>query len=158
MRSVTPYLAISGAVGALEFYKRAFGAKEMERTTLPDGKVLHARIKIGDSAVMMADEFPGSRLRAPTNVGITTMMLHIHTRDVDKLWQQAIAAGAKVAMPLDNVFWGERYGQLMDPFGHLWTLSMRIKMSREEAEEKRRAAMAMFAQGEHPGYESPPSS
>lgn len=156
MRTVTPYLAIAGAAEALEFYKRAFGAKELDRSPMPDGKLMHATMKIGDSVVMMADEFPGSQVRAPTNVGTSTVMLHIYTKDVDKLWQQALSAGAKVAMPLDDMFWGERYGQLEDPFGHRWTLSMRIRMSPGERERKRQAAMAQFAQGEHPGYESKP--
>lgn len=153
MRAVTPYLAIAGAAQALEFYKKAFGAKELSRQPLPDGKLMHASMKIGDSIVMMADEFPGGNLRAPPSVGTTTFMLHIYSKDVDKLWAQAVAAGAKVAMPLDNMFWGERYGQLVDPFGHLWTLSMRIPMSAAEKEAKRQATMAAFAGGEHPGHE-----
>lgn len=155
MRTVTPYLVIAGAAEALEFYKKAFGAKELTRQEMPDGKLMHASMKIGDSIVMMSDEFPGSETRAPTNVGATTVVLHVYTKDVDKLWAQALAAGAKVTMPLDNMFWGERYGQLEDTFGHRWTVSMRIPMSREEREAKRRAAMESFGQGEHPGYENP---
>ncbi len=155
MGTVTPYLAITGAAQALEFYKKAFGAKELTRQPLPDGKLMHATMKIGDSVIMMADEFPGGNLRGPSSVGTTTVMLHVYTKDVDKLWAQALAAGAKVAMPLDNMFWGERYGQLQDPFGHLWTLSMRIPMSDAEKAAKQQAAMAMFAAGEHPGREAP---
>ncbi len=154
MRTVTPYLAIVGAAQALEFYKKAFGAKEISRQALPDGKLMHAAMKIGDSMIMMSDEFPGSNLRGPSGVGTTTVMLHVYTKDVDKLWARALAAGARVAMPLDNVFWGERYGQLQDPFGHLWTLSMRIPMSAAEKAEKQRASMAMLAAGEHPGRET----
>lgn len=153
MRAVTPYLAIAGAAQALEFYKKAFGAKELSRQPLPDGKLMHAAMKIGDSVIMMADEFPGGNLRSPASVGTTTFMLHIYTKDVDKLWAQAVSAGAKVAMPLENMFWGERYGQLVDPFGHLWTLSMRIPMSAAEKAAKRQAAEAAFASGEHPGRE-----
>jgi PhnB protein len=100
---------------------------------------------------MMSDMFeepPASASAAPA-----TAMLHVYTKDVDKLWNQALAAGAKVSMPLDDVFWGERYGQLVDPFGHVWTLSMRIPMSRAEREAKQKASMAMFSQGEHPGAE-----
>lgn len=155
MRTVTPYLAIAGAARALEFYKKAFGAKELSRQPTPEGKLMHAAMKIGDTTIMMSDEFPGSPTRAPTNVGGTTVMLHVYTKDVDRLWSQAVAAGAKVTMPLDNMFWGERYGQLEDPFGHHWTLSMRIRMSAQEKEAKRHAAMASFAQDEHPG--NPPS-
>jgi len=77
--------------------------------------------------------------------------LHIYSGDVDKLWQRAVSAGAKIAMPLDNQFWGERYGQLVDPFGHRWSLSMRIRMSKQEIEAKRQAAMAVFSEGKHPG-------
>ncbi len=154
MRTVTPYLAVVGAAQALEFYKKAFGAKEITRQALPDGKLLHAMMRIGDSVIMMADEFPGSNLRGPSGVGTTTVMLHVYTKDVDRLWAQALAAGAKVAMPLDNVFWGERYGQLQDPFGHLWTVSMRVPMSAAEKAERQRAAMAMLASGEHPGRET----
>ncbi len=154
MRAVTPYLAIAGAADALEFYKKAFGARELTRQAMPDGKLMHAAMKIGDSVILMSDEFPGSNLRAPANAGTTTVMLHVCTKDVDKLWAQALAAGAKVAMPLDNMFWGERYGQLVDPFGHLWTLSMRIPMSAAEKEEKQRASMAALAAGEHPGRET----
>jgi PhnB protein len=153
MRTVTPYLFIAGAAQALEFYKRAFGAKEISRQPTPDGKLIHAMMKIGDSFVMLSDAFEESSTRSPTSVGALTSMLHVYTKDVDKLWNQALAAGAKVAMPLDDVFWGERYGQLEDPFGHRWTLSMRIPMSREEREAKQKAAMAMFAHGEHPGAE-----
>ncbi len=155
MRTVTPYLAIAGAAQALEFYKQAFGAKELSREPTADGRLMHAMMKIGDTTIMMADEFPGSQFRAPANAGTTTVMLHVYAKDVDRLWAQALAAGAMVAMPLDNMFWGERYGQLRDPFGHLWTLSMRIPMSAKEKAEKRQAAMSAFAQGDHPGSEPP---
>ena len=121
---------------------------------MPDGKILNAQIKIGDSIVMLSDEFPGSDTKSPSSLGTSTVSLHIYTKDVDKLWQRAVSAGAKITMPLDNQFWGERYGQLADPFGHRWTLSQRIKMSREEMDAKQKAAMAMFAKGEHPGQSS----
>jgi len=149
--TVTPYLTVRGGGGAIEFYKKAFGAKELSRETMPDGKILHCQIKIGDSIVMISDEFPGSSTKSPVSLGSTTGTLHVYSKDVNKLWNQAVAAGAKVLMPLDNQFWGERYGQLEDPFGHHWSLSMQIKMSPQEMEAKRKAAMSMFAQGEHPG-------
>jgi len=147
-RTVTPYLAVNGGKEALEFYKKAFGAKELARQTTPDGKVVHARIKIGDSIVMLSDQFGASAAGATTAGSIVT--LHVYSKDVDKLWQQATAAGAKVLMPIDNMYWGERYGQLADPFGHLWSMSMQVKMSKEEKEAKEKAAMAMFAQNQHP--------
>ncbi len=149
LRSITPHLVIKGASQALEFYKKAFGAKELDKSPLPDGKLMHATIKIGDSFVMMADEFPGSTIKSPDSAGATTVTLHIYSKSVDKLWQRAVDAGAKIAMPLDNQFWGERYGQLTDPFGHMWSMSQRIKMSPKEMEEKRHQAMTMFSQGEH---------
>jgi PhnB protein len=147
--TVTPYLVINGAAQALDFYKRAFGAEELDRQTTPDGKIMHGRLRIGDSIVLLADEFPGSGSRAPSSIGTTTITLHIYSDDVDRLWERALAAGARIAMNLDNTFWGERYGQLVDPFGHRWSISMRIKMDPKEMEEKRRAAMEMFASGEH---------
>ena len=159
-RTVTPYLVVSNASGAIEFYKKAFGAKELTRNLTPDGKILNARIKVGDSIVMLEDEFPvpGSTTRSPTTLGASTVTLHIYSKNVDKLFAQAVSAGAMIRMPLDNMFWGERYGQLVDPFGHHWSLSQQIKMSPKEMEEKQKAAMAMFAQGEHPAeLKEPPS-
>jgi uncharacterized glyoxalase superfamily protein PhnB len=156
MRTVTPYLVISGAARAIEFYKKAFGAKEVDRAPLPDGTIMHATIKVGDSVLMMSDEFPGSDSKSPTSAGTTTFNLHIYSKDVDRLWGQAVAAGAMPTMPLENQFWGERYGKLRDPFGHVWSVSMRIKMSKEEMEAKRQAAMAMFEKGEPPGSEGSP--
>src|SRR3989442_1533526 len=95
MRTVTPYLVINGAAKAIEFYKKAFGAKEITRQGMPDGTLMHATIKIGDSLVMMSDEFPGSDTKSPNSAGGTTFNLHVYTKDVDKLWNQALAAGAR---------------------------------------------------------------
>jgi len=156
-RTVTPYLAIDGAAQALEFYKKAFGAKELSRDATPDGKILNASMKIGDSIVLMSDVFPGSDAKSPVTLGGTAVTIHVYSKDVDKLWERALAAGARVVMPLDNQFWGERYGQLADPFGHRWSMSMQVKMSRQEMEAKQKAAMATFAQSEHPGYSEQPS-
>jgi len=154
-RTVTPYLSVDGGVAALEFYKHAFGARELQRSTTPDGKLVHGRIRIGDSIVMLSDVFPDSSTAAPASIGTTTVTLHIYTKDVDALWDRAVAAGAKVAMPLENQFWGERYGQLLDPFGHRWSLSMRVKMSKAEMAAKQKEAMSSFARGEHPGRDPP---
>ncbi len=153
MRTVTPYLVINGAAKAIEFYKKAFGAKEIDRAPMPDSSLMHATIKIGDSIIMMSDEFPGSDSKSPTSAGATTFNLHVYSKDVDKLWNQAVAAGAKPTMPLENQFWGERYGKLQDPFGHIWSVSMVVKMSEDEKEAKRQAAMGMLEKGEHPGFE-----
>ena len=149
--SVTAYLTVNTASKAIDFYKEAFNAEELFRETVPDGKILHARIKIGDSVVRLSDEFSGSTHRAPATLGATTVTLHIYTENVDRLWQQAVQAGAKIVIPLDNQFWGERYGMLTDPFGHQWSMSMAIKMTQEEMARKRQAVMSMFSKGEHQG-------
>jgi PhnB protein len=150
-RSVTPYLVINGAAKAIEFYKNAFGARKLGVATLADGKILHARVKIGDSIVMISDEFSGSETTSPPSVGSNTVTLHIYSKNVDKLWQRAVRAGAKVVMPIENQFWGERYGKLLDPFGHNWSLSMSVKMTPKEMKAKRENTMNMFARAEHPG-------
>jgi len=153
--TVIPYLAVVGGTAALEFYKKAFGARELARQLTPDGKLVHGRIRIGSSIVMLSDVFPGAGVASPATVGTTTVTLHLYTKNVDAVWDRAVAAGAKVTMPLDNQFWGERYGQLLDPFGHHWSLSMRVKMGAAEKAAKRKEAMASFSAGEHPNQEPP---
>src|SRR5437867_11906139 len=103
-RSVTPYLAINGAAAAIDWYKKAFGAKELARQPMPDGKLMHARIRIGDSIVMMSDVFPGGSAQAPDSLGTSPVTLHVYVKNVDKLWQQAVDAVAKVTMQLDNMY------------------------------------------------------
>ena len=156
-RTVTPYLAIEGAAQAIEFYKKAFGAKELSKQATPDGKIMNASVKIGDSIVLMSDVFPGSDAKSPNALGGSPVTLHIYVKDADRLWQTALSAGARVILPLDNQFWGERYGQLADPFGHRWSISMQVKMSREEMDAKQKEAMAVFAQSENPSYAEQPS-
>jgi uncharacterized glyoxalase superfamily protein PhnB len=151
--TVTPYLAINGAAQAIDWYKKAFGAKELARREGPEGKLMHARLKIGDSIVMMSDVFPGASHRDPIELGAVSITLHIYSKNVDALWKRSVESGAKVNMQLDDMFWGERYGQLTDPFGHSWSLSMLIPMSRKEMEEKRKAAMKMFEQAHSPNPE-----
>jgi len=148
--TVTPYLAVKGAAQAIEWYKKAFGAKELSRQEGPEGKLIHARVKIGDSIVMMSDIFPGSQHKDPIELGATPVTLHIYSKDVDALWKRAVEAGARVDAQLEDMFWGERYGQLTDPFGHSWSLSMQISMSAEEMERKRQEAMKIFERGQHP--------
>jgi PhnB protein len=146
--NVTPYLSVDGALNALEFYKKAFGAKEIkkERHQTPDGKIIHCRFKIGDSLIMMSDRFSDK-----TKVSEEIVTLHVYSKNVDKLWKEAVANGARVTMPIDDMYWGERYGQFVDPFGTRWSVSMRINMSKEEMKVKEKAAMAMFDQERHPG-------
>lgn len=148
--TVTPSLAVEGGVAALEFYKAAFGAKELIRETTPDGKLVHGRIRIGDSVVLLSDVFQGSDRVAPSTMEATTVTLHLYSRDVESLWNRAVAAGATVTMPLGDQYWGERYGHLQDPFGHHWSLSMRIPMSKAVREAKRKEAMKAFEAGDHP--------
>jgi PhnB protein len=153
--TIVPYLAVHGGVAALEFYKKAFGARELARVTTPDGKLIHGRIRLGTSVIMLSDVFPGADVAAPSSVGTTTVTIHLYAKNIDRVWDRAIAAGAKVTMPLENQYWGERYGHLQDPFGHHWSLSMRVRMSRAEKAAKRAEADAAFARGEHPGREIP---
>ena len=143
-RTVTPYLSVKGAAQALDWYKKAFGAKELSREEVEGGMLIHARIKVGDSIVMLSDIFPGSIHKSPLDLGASSVTLHVYSKDVDRLWKQAVDAGARVDSQLDDMFWGERYGQLTDPFGHSWSLSKRIPMSKQEMERKRQEAMKMF--------------
>ncbi|MGA8709688.1 MAG: VOC family protein [Thermoplasmata archaeon] len=154
-RTVTAYLTVDGGLAALEFYKHAFGARELMRRVTPDGKLIHGQLRIGDSIVLLSDRFPDSTTAAPSAIGTTTVSLHLYSKNVDALWDRAVAAGAKVSMPLENQFWGERYGRLIDPFGHHWSLAMRVRMSRAEMAAKQREAEASFARGEHPSRDSP---
>lgn len=144
---VTPYLVVSDAAEALEWYKRALGAKEFSRIPSPDGKILHAGFTIGGGQVFLSDVFPGSDLQPPTAIGGTSVNLHVWHRDCDKIWERAVAAGAKVAMPLEDQFWGDRYGKITDPFGHSWAISRKAKMSKEEMARKQAEAMKQFGGG-----------
>jgi len=137
--SITPYLSIKGAAEALEFYKKAFGAKEIMRMPGPDGLVGHAEIRIGNSRVMLADEFPAMDFLSPKARGGTTVTIHVYMNDVDKAVARAAAAGAKVTRPVADQFYGDRTGSLEDPFGHVWHIATH-KEDVSTAELKRRAA------------------
>jgi PhnB protein len=141
-RSVTPYLTVNDAARALEFYKRAFGAQEIMRMDGPDGKVGHAEIKIGDSIIMLADEMPGSVCRSPQSVGGTTAGIFLYVEDADAAFKQAVSSGAQVEAPLDDMFWGDRYGRLKDPFGHSWSVATH-KEDVAPAEMSKRMQQAM---------------
>lgn len=127
MRTVTPHLVCADAAAALEFYKKAFGAVEMMRLAAPDGKLMHASFTIGDSLVMMADEFPSHHSLGPKARGGTSVTLHLNVPDVDAFAKRAVDAGAKLTMPPADMFWGDRYGQVEDPFGHRWAIATHIK-------------------------------
>jgi len=143
-RTVTPYLTVKGAAQAIDFYKRAFNAQEIERMTGPDGKsVMHAEVRIGDSNVMLSDEFPQMGSRSPETLGGTTGSLFLYVPDVDAAFQRAVDAGAKAVMPPADMFWGDRFGKLVDPFGHEWGMATHKEdLSPEEIRKRGAAAMA----------------
>lgn len=146
--TLTPHLVVKGANEAIEFYKNAFGAKEIRRLPGPDGKsVMHAAIKIGDSPLFLADEFPQMGARGPQSIGGTPVTIHVYVEDVDTVFNQAVAAGAQVRMPLADMFWGDRYGLLTDPFGHSWSLaSHKEDLTPEEISQRAQAAFGGCAQ------------
>ena len=141
LHTVTPHLVIRDASKAIEFYKKAFGAQAVSVHPTPDGKVMHADLKIGDSHVMLADEFPGAPCLSPQTVGGTTNVLHIYVEDADLLYNSAVAAGAAALMPMTDMFWGDRYGQVKDPFGHIWAIATHTEDVSPAELEKRGAAM-----------------
>ena len=133
--SVTPYLLIDGAAAAIEFYQEAFGAEEILRMPTPDGKIAHAEIRIGDSMIMLADATP-ERV-SPKKLGDSPVMLHLYVPDVDAVFAQAIKAGATVETPVTDQFYGDRNGNLIDPFGHRWGVSTHKEdLSLEEVQER----------------------
>jgi PhnB protein len=138
--TVTPYLVVRGAAQALDFYTRAFGATELFRMADPSGKVGHAEIRIGDSNVMLADEFPEMGAVSPQTAGGSSVGLYLYVEDVDTLAVQAIAAGATVERPVEDQFYGDRSGTFRDPFGHKWTIATHIAdLSPDEIEARARA-------------------
>ncbi len=145
--SVTPYLYIQGAARAIDFYQKAFGAKEVMRLADPNGRIGHAEIQIGDSRVMLADEHPEMGVRGPKTIGGAALSLLIYVDNVDALFEQAIAAGGKVLRPVKDQFYGDRSGTLEDPFGHIWTLATH-KEDVPPGEIERRFASAL-KQGGH---------
>ena len=138
--TVTPYLIINGAADALEFYKRAFGATELFRMAQPDGKIGHAEIKIGDSPIMLADEYPEMGYKSPQALGGTPVSILLYVEDVDTLFTQAIGAGAVEQKALQDQFYGDRSGTLADPFGHVWTIATHKEDVTPEEMDKRMAA------------------
>ncbi len=140
--TVTPHLIMKDAAGAIEFYKNAFDAEETSRMPGPDGKVMHAELKIGSSMLMIADEFPDMGSCGPQSIGGSPVTLHIYVDDVDALFDRAVKAGGKVTMPLADMFWGDRYGRLEDPFGHQWSIGTHTEDLTPE-EIGQRAAKAM---------------
>ncbi|MDP3510718.1 MAG: VOC family protein [Candidatus Melainabacteria bacterium] len=142
MHTVTPYMVLSDATKAIEFYKAAFGAEQIMVLHMPDGKkVMHAEIKIGDSVIMMGEECSERGCVSPETAGKVTGSLMLYCEDVDAAFAKALKAGCAVKMPLMNMFWGDRYGQLSDPFGHMWSLAQHVE-DVAEADMPKRAAEA----------------
>ena len=143
MHTITPHITLRNAAQAIEFYKKAFGAEEIGRSLTPDGKIMHAAIRIGDSLIMMNDEFPNMGSSSAEALGGTNVTLHIQTEDVDSLFDRAVKAGAKPTMPLANQFWGDRYGQVVDPFGQRWSVATRVEqLTPQEIEARAREVFA----------------
>jgi PhnB protein len=141
--TLTPHLTVRNAEQALEFYKKAFGAEILHLAHMPDGKVMHAALRIGDSMLMLNDEFPDHGALSPLSTGGSAVTIHIYTDNVDAAFNRAVSAGAQVKMPLADQFWGDRYGVVTDPFGHKWSLGAHIKdMSPEEVQREMDRAMA----------------
>jgi PhnB protein len=133
--TLTPYMTVRDAARAIEFYKQAFGAVERGVMKGPDGKVMHAELTIGDSIFMLADEFPEYGSMSPLSTGGSGMGLHIYVEDADSAFDRAVKAGAKVDMPVSDMFWGDRYGKVADPFGHKWSIAThKADLSAEEME------------------------
>ncbi len=147
--SATPYLFVRGAAKAIEFYKQALGARELMRMAMPDGRVGHAEIKVGDSVIMLADEFPEMNALSPQALGGSPVMMHLYVEDVDKVFGQAIEAGAKVERPLKDEFYGDRSGGVVDPFGHRWYIATHIEDIEPEELKKRIAAVQAASQAKN---------
>jgi PhnB protein len=147
LQSITAHLVVKDAARAIEFYQRAFGAEQGTRMDDPSGKVMHAELKIGNSVIMLADEYPGMGNPAPGAQG-SPVVLNLYSDDVDALWKRATDAGATVTMPLEDMFWGDRYGQVRDPFGHAWALGQHKEdVPPEEMRKRAEEAFAQMKQG-----------
>ncbi|HEV2176541.1 MAG TPA: VOC family protein [Terriglobia bacterium] len=149
LHTITPHLVVRGGEKAIEFYKKAFGAEVKDVHKTPDGKLMHASLKIGDSTLFLADEFPGAETCAsPEKLGGSCVRLNLYRENIDALFNQAVAAGATVTMPLANQFWGDRYGQVTDPFGHSWALGQHLEdVAPAEMERRAKEAFAQMSKG-----------
>jgi PhnB protein len=141
--TLTPYLAVDDASKAIEFYKRAFGATERVRMPTEDGKVAHAELEIGDSLIMLSDQFPQATVKPPKEIGGTSSGVFMYTENVDETVQQAVDAGGTITMPVEDMFWGDRFGKVTDPFGHEWQIATHVEdLTEEEIQKRASAAMA----------------
>jgi uncharacterized glyoxalase superfamily protein PhnB len=149
--TIIAHLIVDDGVKACEFYKNAFGAEIKGIHKMPDGKVMHAELNVGGTRLMLADAFPGFGCGSPITLGGSPVVLNLYVKeDVDGLFNQAVAAGAKVEMPLANQFWGDRYGQITDPFGHRWALGQHVEdVTPEEMERRAKEAFSKMAEMAH---------
>ena len=144
--TVSPYLAVEDAATAIDYYKKAFGATERVRMEAPDGKIGHAELEIGDSIVMLADRFPQASTKPPHELGGTSAGVFLYVEDVDQVVKRAVEAGATVTMEVADQFWGDRFGTVTDPFGHVWSVATHIEdVPPAEMAERAKAAMAAMA-------------
>ena len=127
MHTVTPHLVCAGAAEAIEFYQTAFGATELSRVPGANGKLMHASVRIGDSVVMLNEEMPEWGAFGPKSLKGSAVTVHLYVENADAVFEQAVAAGAKITMPLDDMFWGDRYGKVEDPFGHQWSIGTHVR-------------------------------
>jgi PhnB protein len=144
--TLTPYLAVDNATEAIEWYKRALGAKERLKMEAPGGTIGHAELEIGDSLVMLSDPMPQSTVRSPKELGGTSASIFVYSEDVDATVKKAVDAGAKVEMEVADQFWGDRFGTISDPFGHLWSIATHVEdVPPEEMAERAKEAMAAMS-------------
>ena len=144
--TLTPYLAVDDAAQAIEYYKKAFGAKERMRMDAPEGKIGHAELEIGDSVVMLSDPFPQASTRPPKELGGTSASVFMYVEDVDAVVKQAVDAGATVTMEVADQFWGDRFGTVADPYGHLWSIATHVEdVPPEQMAERAKEAMAAMS-------------
>jgi len=140
--TITPHLVVSDAARAAAWYAEALGAQERGRIEVPGGKLMQVELELGGATVMLADEFPDLGVLSPLSIGGTATVLHLVVDDVEAVWQRAVDGGAEVRQPLGDAFWGERYGQIVDPFGHRWGLAQHVRnVPREEIQ---RSATELF--------------
>ncbi|HEY7731981.1 MAG TPA: VOC family protein [Gaiellaceae bacterium] len=145
---LSPSLAVDNAAEAIEFYKRAFGARERMRMDGPGGSIAHAELDVAGTIVMLSDPFPQASTKPPKELGGTTVTMFMYVEDVDAVVQRAVDAGATVTMPVDDMFWGDRFGSVTDPYGHSWSIATHVEdVPPEEMAERSREAMAAMAAG-----------
>jgi PhnB protein len=150
LHSITPHLVVREGNKAVEFYQKAFGAQAEGVHHTPDGKVMHAELRLGDSRIFLSDEFPGmGTCASPQKLGGSCVTINYYSENVDQVFNKAVSAGATVVMPLSNQFWGDRYGQVKDPFGHVWALGQHVEdVAPEELDRRAREAFSKMAKGQ----------